>query len=206
MDPQRRLRESGEIRPPRTIPSPAAGTSILAFLGETDPSAPVTLRYNAAGRVLGSNVTELLRAVRLDFDLGSRSALRARMRVGPVVGRLTGTLHFNPLDPLPVTPIYTTGGHWQFFDEYGRTIASARIDIDEGRAFRTPLAGAPFPTYRFGGFGMFHRGEGALAGVNGLVSLNAGVSVFPRTLSNLYVLRINDPHGRFLVPPGQGWL
>ncbi len=29
------------------------------------------------------------------------------------------------------------------------------------------------------------------------MSLNAVVSVFPRTLTNFYSLRINDPEGRF---------
>jgi hypothetical protein len=53
------------------------------------------------------------------------------------------------------------------------------------------------PVFRFGGFGPFQGGDGCFAGASGMMSLNAVVSVFPRTLTNLYILRFDDPEGRF---------
>jgi hypothetical protein len=48
-------------------------------------------------------------------------------------------------------------------------------------------------------------GSGRFEGVDGMMSLNAAVSVFPRTLSNLYVFRIHDPTGRFRETCQSAW-
>jgi len=55
------------------------------------------------------------------------------------------------------------------------------------------------------GFGVFGRGGGQFSGVTGMMSLNAVVSVFPRTLTNFYLLRINDPEGRFRSTVANAW-
>jgi hypothetical protein len=208
VDPERRLRASSgaEFSPIHAIPDPAPGTSIIAVLGETDPNETVTLNITPDGRMLGSNVVERLRLVHIRYDTDTRRGVRAYMSEGPIVGSLRGTLHFNPLDPRPVFPIYTTNGVLTFFDRHNRTIGTVYANIAEGRAFRTEMPGAPMPVFRFGGFGPFNQGTGQFAGVNGMMSLNAVVSVFPRTLSNLYVLRINDPDGRFRAPLCDAWL
>jgi len=168
----------------------------MAFLGETDPTRQVTLNLTPDGRMEGSNVVERLRLVHLSW-LANRSSVRARLQTGPVVGLLEGTLHFNPLDPRPVFPIHTTNGVLSFFDGCGRTIGRLYANILEGRAFPMQLAPAPMPVFRLGGFGPFNLGDGCFAGASGMMSLNAVVSVFPRTLSNMYVLRFDDPLGRF---------
>jgi hypothetical protein len=51
-----------------------------------------------------------------------------------------------------------------------------------------------------GAFGPFLQGTGIFAGVQGMMTMNGVVSVSPPTLSNLYVLRIEDPGGRFQDP------
>ncbi len=202
-DPERRLRAGTgtDFSPMQVVPNPSRNTSILAFLGEPDPGEPTVLNFSPDGRVLGSNVVERLRLVHIRYDTDTRRGVRTNMVEGPVVGTIRGTLHFNPLDPRPVSPIYTTDGVLTF-----PGIGSVCANIVEGRAFRTELPATPMPVFRFGGFGPFQQGTGQFAGVNGVMSLNAAISVFPRTLSNMYVLRINDPDGRFHSSLSDAWL
>ncbi|MGH9723409.1 MAG: hypothetical protein ACRD8O_24635 [Bryobacteraceae bacterium] len=207
VDPHRRLQPDGSSFPPlEAIPDPAPGTAIIVLLGETDPGEPVTLNFAPGGTMLGSNVTESLRLVRINYDIRGRRGIRSHLNEGPIVGKLQGTLHFNPLDPRPSFPIFTTNGRLSFFDHDGRDIGSLFANIDEGTAFRTELCGAPMPVFRFGGYGAFSTGTGQFAGINGMMTLNAAVSVFPRTLSNMYILRINDPDGRFRSGLCDAWL
>jgi hypothetical protein len=196
-DPWNRLLASDDVSAIRQIAHPSPTTVVMLFLGEPDPNETVRLRYSPDGTILGSEVVERLRLVRVEYDTNTRRGIRSITREGPVVGRLRGTLLFNPLDPHPVSPIYTTEGVLEFHDSCGRTVGMIQANIDEGRAFRTELPGAPGPVFRFGGFGVLGQGSGALAGATGMMSLNAAISVFPRTLSNMYALRVNDPDGRF---------
>ena len=70
-------------------------------------------------------------------------------------------------------------------------------DMIEGRSFRTRLEDMLLPVFRFAGFGPIQGGTGEFAGVSGIMTMNSVISVQPRTLSNLYVLRLDDPDGRF---------
>ena len=153
---------------------------------------------------MGSRVFEKLRLVSLDFDI--RNGLRSMTKVGPQVGDLSAQLHFNPMDPLDVSPISTTEGVFSFFNVEGRTIGSIRSRMVEGRALRTHVPGAPNPVFRFGGVGPIDGGTGQFDGIDGMMSLNAAISVFPRTLSNLYVFRIYDSHGKFRARCEQEWV
>jgi hypothetical protein len=205
LDPARRLRADSGLTALRPVPDPDPGSTFLVVLGEVDPDRPTELNTAPDGRVLGSDVRELLRLVYLDFDAGASAGLRSRTLEGPVVGSLSATLHFDPLDPRPVVPIWTTDGVFTFFDRGRATMGTLRANLVEGRAFRTPLAGAPLPVFRFGGFGPFLGGTGPFDGADGMMSLNAAISVFPRTLSNLYVLRVSDPDGRFRAACRDAW-
>jgi hypothetical protein len=197
VDPAGRLRAKSTLAPLSVVPNSDPDTVFLTFLGQPDPDRPTTLNVASDSRVLGSEVHELLRLVHVNFDLGSGSGVRSRTAEGPVVGTLSGTLSFNPADPRTVAPIQTTNGLFTFFDRRGCPVGILRANVVEGRAFRTILPGAPLPVFRFGGFGPFLGGTGLFADVVGMMSLNAIVSVFPRTLSNLYVFRVSDPEHRF---------
>jgi len=179
------------------IPDPDPASTFFVFLGETDPDRPTRLIRSAAGQMIGSDVHERLRLVRIDFDVSSGERIASRFREGAIVGSLRARLYFNAMDPRPVSPIQTTDGVFTFVDRQGRTVGTVSANMVEGRAFRTELSGTPMPVFRFGGFGPIISGSGAFDGVAGLMSMNAGVSVMPRTLSNLYVLRFTDPNGRF---------
>jgi hypothetical protein len=104
------------------------------------------------------------------------------------------------MDPRPVFPIQTTEGEFTFHDVGGQEVGTIRANMVEGRAFRSILPGAPMPVFRFGGFGPILGGTGAFGGTTGMMSMNSVISVFPRTLSNLYVLRLVDRPGQSAAP------
>lgn len=195
VDPEGRLR----TRPPGEISGdadPDPDAVFLAFLGEPDPDNPTRLLQGPDGQMIGAEVRELLRPAHLGFDLDGE--LSSRTRTGPVAGTVRGRLYFDPLRARPGSPVPfgTRGGLFTVHDQGGTPIGSLRADVVEGRGFPTPLPGAPMPVFRFGGFGPVRGGEGLFAGVDGMMTLNAAISVFPRTLSNLYVFRLSDPSGR----------
>jgi hypothetical protein len=186
--------------PPRPVPpgaAPEPGVTWLALFGEVDPDNPVTLRLSLSEGILGSNVYERLRVADLDFDVGLGSGLRGRAREGPYAGALRAELDFNPLDPRPVTPIQTRKGVFELRDQAGRRLGSLASNMIEGRSFRTRLTDMLLPVFRFAGFGPVTGGTGGFAGARGIMTMNSIISVQPRTLSNLYILRLDDPNGRF---------
>jgi hypothetical protein len=205
MDPTGRLTAHSKLRPIQPVPDPDPNAVFMVFLGEPDPSKPVQLNIAPDGSILGSNVHELLRLVELNFDLGPAGELRSRTIEGPIVGTVSATLYFNPMNPSPVQPIQTTDGVFTFFDRQRRTIGTVNANMVEGRAMQTELAGAPMPVFRFGGFGPLLGGTGEFAGADGMMTMNSAISVFPRTLSNLYILRFADPNGRLRAKLRDGW-
>jgi hypothetical protein len=197
MDAAGKLRADSPVCPLQPFPNPDPNAVFMIFLGEVDPDNPVTLNIAPDGRILGSNVHELLRLVYFDFDLQSSDGPRSLTTEGPIVGTVKATLYFNPIDPNPIQPIQTTNGVFTFFDQQRNVIGTINSNMIEGRAMRTELAGAPMPVFRFGGFGPILGGTGEFIGADGMMTLNAAISVFPRTLSNLYIFRLPDPTGRF---------
>jgi hypothetical protein len=195
MDPRGRLRARGPLAPLQPIPDPDPEAVFMFFLGEPDPSRPVQLITGPDGQPIGSHVFEKLRLIRIGFNAGGAQDLRSASEEGPVVGTVGAVLHFQPLNPQPIQPIQTTEGVFTFSDLKGRPLGTVRSNMVEGRAFRTNLPGAPMPVFRFGGFGPLLGGTGEFAGAAGMMSMNSAISVFPRTLSNLYALRFEDPSG-----------
>jgi hypothetical protein len=204
MDPQGKLRADGPLAPLRPVPDPDPTATFMFFLGEPDTSKPVKLNISPDGTILGSQVFERLRLARLDFDLTS-GAPRSRTVEGPIVGDVSATLHFNPLAATAVSPIQTTSGVFTFRDQDGRPLGNVFANMVEGRAMRTPLEGAPMPVFRFAGFGPLLGGTGLFNRADGMMSMNSAISVFPRTLSNLYVFRFYDPQGRFREAAEKAW-
>jgi hypothetical protein len=204
MDPQKKLQAHGPLALLRPVPDPDPNATFMFFLGETDTSKPVKLNVSPDGQILGSEVYERLRLVRLDFDLTSGGP-RSRMVEGPIVGEVSATLHFNPLAPTTVSPIQTTNGVFTFYDHDGNSLGTLLSNMVEGRAMRTPLEGAPMPVFRFAGFGPILGGTGFFDQADGMMSMNSAISVFPRTLSNLYIFRFYDPQARFREAAERAW-
>jgi hypothetical protein len=58
------------------------------------------------------------------------------------------------------------------------------------------LPGVEAPVFRVAGFGPLEGGTGTFLGAEGLVTVNAALTLFPNAFSTLYVLRIHDPESR----------
>lgn len=172
------------------------GVAWLVFAGETDPDNAVTLRISLSEGILGSNVFELLREIGLDFDVG-QGWLQSRTTEGNLAGSVRAVLDFNPLDSRAVAPIRTRSGVFAFHDRNGRSLGTIAADMIEGRSLRTRLQDMLLPVFRFAGFGPIQGGTGIFTGVRGIMTMNSVISVQPRTLANLYILRLDDPNGRF---------
>jgi hypothetical protein len=197
MDPSGGLIAREPLPPPPPWAGPERGVTWLTFLGQVDPSHPVTLRISLTQGLLGSNVFELLRVAELDFATGPGGRLRSRAARHALAGSVSARLDFDPLSLDPVTPIQTRCGVFDFQDGAGRSIGWLASDMIEGYSFRTRLEGMLLPVFRFAGFGPILGGTGEFAGARGIMFMSSVISVQPRTLSNLYVLRLEDPDGRF---------
>jgi hypothetical protein len=197
MDPSRRLRATSRLSPLRQVPFPDPTATFLVCLGEADPDNPITLNMQPDGRVTGASVHELLRLVRIDFDVGTSHGMRSRTSDGPVVGSLSFNLIFDSRDRRVPTPFRTTDAVFTFFSREGRTVGTLNANIVEGRGFMSELEGVPPPVVRVVGFGPFLGGSGQFGGVQGMLSINGIISISARTPSILYVLRISDPEGKF---------
>ena len=205
MDPDGMLRAASTSAPVTTLPDPDPHATFMFFLGEVDPTRPVKLNVAPDGTILGSEVHERLRLVNISFDVGKDRGPRSRTTEGPVVAAVDATLHFNPMDPRPVSPIYTSEGVFTFFNRQNQSIGQVLCNMVEGRAMKTDLKGAPMPVFRFGGFGPILGGSGFFQHADGMMSMNSAISVFPRTLSNLYIFRFYDPTGQFRQKARQAW-
>jgi hypothetical protein len=195
MDPNGRLAAGAPVPPlVSPAPTPAGSGTFMFFLGEADPLRPIRLLYGPSGRApIGAQLFESLRLVQIGFD---KESLQASTLPGAIVGTASTVLYCSFKNELTVTPAQSTGGVFSFSDLQGRSLGSVFANVMEGRAFRTALPGAPHPVFRLGGFGPLIRGTGAFADASGMMTVNGVISTFPPTLSNLYVLRFEDPEGR----------
>lgn len=205
LDPEHRLRSANGLTPiqPKADADPSA--TFMAFLGEVDTDRPVQLLRSNDGQIHGSMVYEKLRLVDMDFGVDSVSGIHSTLQKGPIVGSLSAQLSFNPQTPSVVSPISTRKGEFCFHDGKGNWIGTIRADMVEGRAFKTYVKDLAFPIFRFAGFGPILGGSGQFENVDGMMSMNAAISVFPRTLSNLYIFRIYDPGRRFRKAYANAW-
>lgn len=197
MDPAGNLLTEAPLAPLPPWAGPERGVTWLTFLGEVDPDHPVTLRISLTQGILGSNVFEQLRVAELDFATDPAGRLRSRAMRRDLAGSVGARLDFDPLSLEPVTQIRTRCGIFEFHDRAGRSLGSVASDMTDGRSFRTRLESMLLPVFRFGGFGPIQGGTGEFAGARGIMSMNSVISVQPRTLSNLYILRLDDPDGRY---------
>lgn len=178
----------------RRVAHPLAGSTYTTFIGE--PGAPIQQEPGPDGQVIAS-VTELLRVVRVEYDLGSDgTSLRARhVTEDWIAGKLTTKIRFNLNDPktpgTPSSPLpwQTAGTTIAFFDPQGKELGTIGPNIVEGRGFLTQFTGFAGPVLNLVGFGPFAGGTGCFADAQGMLTVNAGITPVPPMLSNLYVVR-----------------
>ena len=98
------------------------------------------------------------------------------------------------LSPIP----FQSYNEYTFSTPDGRTVGTIVADGGEGRTFNLQLMGAPGQqALRFGGFGPIVKSSGLFEGMEGLMVDNSVVGVAPHALSTLYILRVNDPDGKY---------
>jgi hypothetical protein len=204
IDPEGDIRTRDSLPTPETYPDPEPGITYIIFRGQKkDKHQETAYNIGPDGDVRGLNVAQELKIVHIDSAARSRTGLHSTMSAGPVIGGMTAKILFNLLHPgAPGTsrsPIpFQSYNEYTFLDRDGRSVGTIVADGGEGRTFNMKLAAAPGQAaLRFGGFGLIMKGTGLFAGITGLMTDNSVVGVAPHALSTLYVLRIDDPGGKY---------
>lgn len=204
MDPQGVLRRDSapSVRSDSPGDSPDEGATYLLFRGQKrDAEQHTSYLFGPGGDVQGLLVEQLLHRIRIDAP--SAGAPQTHAEVGEAIGRMTARIRFNLFSPdaagTDLSPIaFQSFNHYTFLDREGRTVGSFAADGGEGRTFQLSLPAAPGQrALRFGGFGPVVSGDGPFAGLQGLMIDNSVVGVAPHALATLYVVRVEDPDGRF---------
>ncbi len=197
IDTAGKLSSAQPIQPverPSANPEPDIG--FIPLMTELHPDHPIVVEP-AEGRKKRFRWVELVRLVDTSFDVDP--VLRSRTVPREVVGERTTTLVFDPDDPNDVIPLYSMDSEFRFFAN-GKPIGSVKVDLFEGRAFRTRLPELARPFFRITGFGPFIEGTGQFEQTVGMVSINGALSLDPGALTAMYMLRMADPLGRFRSP------
>jgi hypothetical protein len=184
--------------------NPEPQITYILFRGQAVPSDPVTPRLGADGKPAGLIVEQGIRLLSLDFSAGGHQGIQSAARVGPLIGRITAHVTFNPAAPGGTLfhPIPFTAYDEFVFQGYdGERIGSFTANSTEGRVFSTQIAGQP--GIRFGGTGQISGGTGPFEGINGLMTDNSVVIFTPHVSASLYMLRVHDPRGKFRAAIGR---
>jgi hypothetical protein len=204
MDPEGSLRTDATLPTIQEIRNPEPGITYMCFRGQKrDHNQKTEYVFAADGSITGLHVTQQLRDLQVDCARLRGSHVRARAELGPVIGSMTAQITFNLLNPgapgTPTSPIpFKSYNTYTFFDVEGREIGTIEADGGEGRTFNLAFPAAPGQrALRFGGFGPIVKGTGWFHGIEGLMTDNSVVGIAPHALATFYVLRINDPEGRF---------
>lgn len=198
MDARGTLRTFGSLPAPEVKTDPESKITYMVFRGEAVPTDKVAPRIGPNGQLQGLSVEQGLRLLDLDCGTQRHSGVQSTQRVGQLIGKILAQVSFNPtapggtvLDPIP----FTTFDEFTFFDREGRTIGGFTGDSSEGRVFNILVGGQK--GIRFGGTGRILSGTGPFEGMDGLLTDNSVVIFTPHVSASVYVLRINDPDGRF---------
>jgi hypothetical protein len=175
---------------PRANPEP--DVVYMLFRGQAVPSDAVS------SETKGLSVDQGIRLLHLDCSIGSRRGVESTSSVGPRVGKVTAHVTFDPaapgggiLDPIP----FTSSDEFVFRDLRGEPAGSLRATSTEGRVFHTSIGGRQ--GLRFGGTGDLLSGTGSFQNAVGLMTDNSIVLFDPHVSASVYVLRLEDPEGRF---------
>ncbi|HEY6253579.1 MAG TPA: hypothetical protein VI685_26775 [Candidatus Angelobacter sp.] len=204
VDPDGNLRTENSLPSLDPGPEPEPGITYLMFRGQKKNRNQKT-EYNIGpdGQVAGLNVHQQLRQVLIDSADRGRGGPRSVISFGPTIGNMSAKILFNLLNPgapgTALSPIpFKSYNQYAFTDQQGRDVGVVEADGGEGRTFNLTLVGAPGQkALRFGGVGPIVKGSGLFEGMQGLMADNSVVGVAPHALSTLYVLRVNDPDGKY---------
>jgi hypothetical protein len=211
----RAVDQDGVLSANSDVPAPAAGAdadpaaTYLTWVGRKgeEPDQENTFSMGQDGQVRGLNIPVHSKRVSVSF-VDDASGLRVQpINVTDIVGREIGFGRGSVPGASPsgsaLNPFLFEGvSLYSFYDAGGNTVGTLTANVIEGRRFDVQLKQAPQePALRFGFFGPVIFGSGCFKGAQGML-YGASGSVFKlppeaHVISNWYVLRLLDPHGRF---------
>jgi hypothetical protein len=156
----------------------------------------------SGGQGGGFDLNQVIRVVYPDCSVQGARGIRSSRQVGPIIGKQAASVHFDPSQlpnlskPLGTVP-FQGDNTFTFADENGNEVGSVHNRTSDGTIFNLQLATAPQQkAIRIAGFGPVTGGTGALTGVGGLFHSTA-FTALPPIPSSLYVVRIDDPEGKY---------
>ncbi len=169
---------------------------LMPLMAELHPDHPVVIESAPDGKKKQIHLVEQLRLCDLSTNV-SPGLIQSHNAIGEVVGERKTTLFFDPNDPNKVIPLFTRNSMFTFFGKDKRTIGTLKAELSEARAFPTTSPELEHPYFRIGGYGDFGAGTGQFKELEGVVTATGALSLWPPSLSSLYILRINDRLQRF---------
>jgi len=201
---------------PQTNPDPQ--TTYFLFTGQKGQEQGGVDNHFSLGpdkQVRGIDITTQLRSVNLDFAVPGRFQGKnftvSKNMIGTEIGFGRGSIPTAPPAGTPLSPYMFEGvAQYTFSDNKGRPVGAILTNVIEGRRFDMRLVGAPGDqAWRFGFFGPIIYGTGCFEGAEGMFFGSSG-SVFyslpqGQIVTHFYMVRLNDPDGKFRANNGAGW-
>lgn len=199
VDAQKTLHRSRSTSELRGKPGAGYGITYLVFRGQAVPSDSVTPNIGSGGRPIGLIVEQGLRLIDMDFTLRGQRSLDSAVQIGPRFGSITAKVVFDAnapggtlADPIP----FTSYDEFAITDQSGKAVGGFAANTTDGRVFKT-LIGGKQPGIRFGGTGRILSGTGVFEGISGTMTDNSVVCFEPHVSASVYLLRVDDPDGKF---------
>lgn len=204
-DPSGSLRATASVPAARTIPGPHRESTSLLFRGEMNPENPVAFILASGGQFLGAHGHELLRLTDVSWTTQGTQGLRSRSQNGRVVGEMDFRVFFEAFQQGSPIPFQTRHAALHFYDSKGATVGTLDANIVEGRAFPTQIPDAPMEVFQMGSLAPITEGTGVFEGASGLVSVNVWLSILPRAIDSLVLIRLWDPDRRYRAATKKVW-
>ena len=203
------LRADTEPPPPERAERGDTDATYLTWIGQkaTDRQQGNHFSLTPDGEVRGLDIDADLKTVSVGLATTGRTIRGRELRTGGVIGSEIGfgreSLPRTALSGSPLYPNRFEGcSRYTFYGRAHAVLGAVTSNVLEGRSFSMTLPGAETePALRFGYFGCVAEGIGCFDGVRGMLYGAAGSVFAPppyeHVISNLYVMRLMDPNGRF---------
>ncbi len=202
LDPEGTLRTSSDLSALNEIAAvDAEDTFVTLRLLKKNKNVKTTYGPPPGGGLVSLVTPSEMRSVKYQYETGDGRGLRAEMVVGEAIGPMQATVFFDlqaPPGTAEVPVPFTTQELYTFADARGNTVGTISAGVVKGVSFGLKFPAAPKqPGVRFAGFGPIQGGTGPFAGVQGMLTVNSLIGIYPHALSLMHVLHIVDPGARY---------